>query len=747
MNWRLLPMSLAAMMAAACTEQQLVEPARIAIRGPRRDLVPPIITATANTGSGLVTSYEFNSPSAPKVNSSGDVVANVFYPDFSVGIARTRGSVFEILNAVSGWVNNPSSYGMDDDGTVVLAGFEQVDTQGGPVALSRAMRWLPNGSLQNLGDPSPCSPGQVFVSPSGARSSAVARSGDIAAAGAWRFSGQDLSHLLRWKNGTGWQVLGTPPVQGPFGQNVYATAISSDGSAIGFTVATGLYTNEVGRWTEANGMEILGLPRGDDGNYSVGVSDINNQGWFVGRRYNAVYLWTPADGFILIGGGNEPFINNVGQVAWAGTSSEHPKFAGQIVLRDADGTVNIPEYFTRLNGEKWSLGSNWNAEVWDLNNNGVIVGRITTFLGQYITFSFQYSGGDAVEELPSFDGFEPLRATGINDVGVIAGTVWRGQNPQRVVRWFPAAPPPPLNSPPAVSLGSSYSGSEGSALSFGFNSSDPDNDALTYRWDLGDGSTGTGSALPSSHVYVDNGSYTVSVTADDGKGGTDTKTVGVTIANLAPSVQLTLARSVIVSGETAELSANISDPGSNDAPWGYTATWASGSVSLGFLSSLASPLGLSQRYCLTGNYSVSLRVSDKDGASATATKSLFVARLRQSGSSKGTIALTSGKAAQIPVTIFSAPGFDATQLLPITMTLGNGAGLEATPIQKKQGGYQVDLTDVNIDGRPDMTVYFDRDRLVSNGDLSTSTTNLIFRGLMSDNCTNVESSIAVRVSK
>ncbi|HEY6358983.1 MAG TPA: PKD domain-containing protein, partial [Vicinamibacterales bacterium] len=43
---------------------------------------------------------------------------------------------------------------------------------------------------------------------------------------------------------------------------------------------------------------------------------------------------------------------------------------------------------------------------------------------------------------------------------------------------------------------------------------DPDNDTITFAWDFGDGSTGTGS--PVTHAYTSTGTFTVKLTANDG---------------------------------------------------------------------------------------------------------------------------------------------------------------------------------------------------------------------------------------
>jgi len=81
---------------------------------------------------------------------------------------------------------------------------------------------------------------------------------------------------------------------------------------------------------------------------------------------------------------------------------------------------------------------------------------------------------------------------------------------------------------------------ENLTVTFTDDSTDEDDDTLTYSWDFGDDETST--EKDPIHTYTkDNETYTVSLTVDDGQGGTDTKTDTVTIGtpNNVPTADFT----------------------------------------------------------------------------------------------------------------------------------------------------------------------------------------------------------------
>ncbi len=84
------------------------------------------------------------------------------------------------------------------------------------------------------------------------------------------------------------------------------------------------------------------------------------------------------------------------------------------------------------------------------------------------------------------------------------------------------------NRPPLADAGQDQNGLVGQTIYFdGSNSSDPDNDTLTYSWDFGDGQKSSGKTV--SHVYQQNNVYLVTLTVADGKvAQTDSLTVSIT---------------------------------------------------------------------------------------------------------------------------------------------------------------------------------------------------------------------------
>ena len=94
-------------------------------------------------------------------------------------------------------------------------------------------------------------------------------------------------------------------------------------------------------------------------------------------------------------------------------------------------------------------------------------------------------------------------------------------------------PEPAPNRAPAVTAVSAVPNlglQAATVIQFSAEAPDPDNDPLTYAWDFGDSSTGTGASQ--THVYNTSGTFTVRVTSTDSKQATASSQTTVTIKSL-----------------------------------------------------------------------------------------------------------------------------------------------------------------------------------------------------------------------
>ena len=168
--------------------------------------------------------------------------------------------------------------------------------------------------------------------------------------------------------------------------------------------------------------------------------------------------------------------------------------------------------------------------------------------------------------------------------------------------------------PSAVTITGPNGGDEGSSLSFSGSAVDVAADTITYAWSFGDG-TPNATTQSTSHTWVDNGTYTLTLTASDEDGGSTAVTTSVIIANVNPVIDSMTSNAPQDEGSPVTFASTISDVGSADT---HTYAWVFGD---GNTSTSANP---SHTYGDDGTYAAVLTVTDNDGGNATSTLSIVI---------------------------------------------------------------------------------------------------------------------------
>jgi PKD repeat protein len=166
-----------------------------------------------------------------------------------------------------------------------------------------------------------------------------------------------------------------------------------------------------------------------------------------------------------------------------------------------------------------------------------------------------------------------------------------------------------LAAPAAVGLGQR-------ATFDGTDSSDADGDVVAWEWDLdGDGRYETTGATP-SFTYAAPGTYTVRLRVTDDEGAQATASTTVKVTNQAPKAVIALpARKVVNTDLTFD------GTGSSDAD-GEVVKWEWDLDGDGRYETTGErPV---YRYATTGRRTITLRVTDAFGATATATAQVTV---------------------------------------------------------------------------------------------------------------------------
>jgi probable HAF family extracellular repeat protein len=500
----------------------------------------------------------------------------------------TSGTGMQDLGTLGG--SKSQAFGINEAGQVV-GGSNLPDNK------TRAFLWTPESGMRDLG-----TLGGEFSQAWGINAAGQV----VGVSGLPDWTG----HAFLWTPGTGMQDLGTLG-----GSHSEAYGINAAGQVVGSSYLTDDAVRHAFVWTPSRGMHDLGTL---GGSYSEAYG-INTAGYVVG--YSTLpgdtaahaFIWGPEYGMEDLfpttgfsgayGLSDNMQVGYAGQIATIRVGANQPPTARPLVINTEEAmavSITLEGYDPE--------GASLTCSITRPPTHGVLTGTAPRLT---YTPAAGYSGQDAfVYTVTDPQGLSSSEA-------VVSITITSA------------------NHSPGVSVGSAYIATEGRALTLTWSAVDPDGDALRYAWDFGDGSTGSGTTLPVSHVYGDNGTYTLSLSADDGKHGTDTKSTSVTVNNLAPTIgALAVPLAPVQIGSVVTASASFTDPGSVDTHTGQV-QWDNGTSLLPAspgVNQTAKTITASNSALASGVYTITLKVTDKDGDLGQSTASSYVVVYDPTGS-------------------------------------------------------------------------------------------------------------------
>jgi hypothetical protein len=199
-------------------------------------------------------------------------------------------------------------------------------------------------------------------------------------------------------------------------------------------------------------------------------------------------------------------------------------------------------------------------------------------------------------------------------------------------------------------------------------STDPDDDALSYEWDFGDGAHS--SAADPEHTYTERGTYTARLTVSDGRGLSDTETVTIAVSSHPPTASIVAPAdgSLYRGGQTVQLQGEAADREDGELPasayrWTVRLHHGNHVHPAGTFTGVVNPSFTAlTNHDADSYYEVRLTVSDSDGLTATSTIELRpeTVGLALDSEPQGAPISYSGLAGTAPMSRLAAVGYRTT---------------------------------------------------------------------------------------
>jgi hypothetical protein len=253
---------------------------------------------------------------------------------------------------------------------------------------------------------------------------------------------------------------------------------------------------------------------------------------------------------------------------------------------------------------------------------------------------------------------------------------------------------------PVANAGPDQTVDEGSPVSFdGTGSTDPAGGGLTYSWNFGDSSTGSGPTP--THTYANNGTYTVILLVQDAFGAESSDTAMVTVNNVAPTPFIDSVSSPLLEGTAITVTGHATDPGVNDT---VTLSWAV--FKNGGPTAYATGGGASFVFTPddNGSFQIVLTATDKDGGVNKTQTTVAVANVAPQDVDAGPDQTVSAGTTVNLSGSFTDPGVLDTHTFAWTVAASNGqvvpggSGQSFSFVPSAAGTYTVTFTVTDNDG-------------------------------------------------
>ena len=262
------------------------------------------------------------------------------------------------------------------------------------------------------------------------------------------------------------------------------------------------------------------------------------------------------------------------------------------------------------------------------------------------------------------------------------------------------------DAPVAVITGTTPINEGSNASLSGANSYDPNNDTITYAWDLdNDGQYDDDSnSITPAKTWTDDGVYTIKLQVTDSYGAKGNASFVLTVNNVPPTVIPPANVSGVEGSQITISQTTFTDPGADT----FTAkiSWGDGSVSN--LGSVTSPISSqSHTYTADGVYTIRINVTDDDGGLGTATLTATISNVPPRIDSMNVVSPINEGSSTTLTAVVSDVGSDDNNLSYVinwndgsqtSATILSGGTISKTHVYADNGIYNVTLTVTDSDG-------------------------------------------------